>query len=89
MIEERTIKIFIDEEKCDGCYTHACMEACNTYGSGILKIIGGRPEVSPDREYLKRKGTECLACEYECLFRGNHAVKIEAPIPGLDMLRLK
>ena len=33
---EKTIKISIDEEKCEGCATHACVEACKTYARGIL-----------------------------------------------------
>ena len=26
---ERTIKVIIDDDKCEGCKTHACVEACN------------------------------------------------------------
>ena len=82
--EERTIKIIIDEEKCEGCTTHACVEACKTFDRGILELIDGKPGVSKTPEDLKRLGTECLACEYECWFRGNGAIRIEAPIAGLD-----
>jgi len=35
-------------------------------------------------EEVKRKGTECLACEYACWQLGNNAIRIEVPIKGLD-----
>jgi hypothetical protein len=79
--EERTIKIIIDDSKCRDCKSHACAEACKTYDRGILVI--------KDAEFTKRVGTECLACEYECWFRGNNAITIEVPIAGLDEYRRK
>ncbi len=79
----RTIKIIIDEEKCEGCETHACVEACKTYSRGILVLKDGKPAVEGSDEELARKGTECLACEYACWFRGNSAITIEARIEGL------
>ena len=42
---ERTIKVIIDEEKCEGCETHACVEACSTYSRGILVLKDGKPAV--------------------------------------------
>jgi hypothetical protein len=87
--EERTIKVIIDEEKCLGCKTHACVQACKTYDRGILVIKDGKPALGGDAEFAKLRGTECLACEYECWFRGNGAITIEAPIPGLDEYRKK
>jgi hypothetical protein len=84
VFEERTIKITIDEEKCLGCKSHVCEQACATYARGILVIRDGKPALGGDAEYAKRLGTECLACEYECWFRGNKAITIDAPIPGLD-----
>ncbi|MBW1696190.1 MAG: hypothetical protein JRH18_03085 [Deltaproteobacteria bacterium] len=87
---ERTIKIIIDDEKCKGCSTHACVEACKTYSRGILVLKeDGNPGVVDSAEELARKGTECLACEYECWFRGNKAITIKAPIEGLDEYRKK
>jgi hypothetical protein len=35
-------------------------------------------------EEVLRLGTECLACEFACKFRGNDAIKIEVPVEGLD-----
>jgi len=84
---ERTIKVIIDETKCEGCTTHACVEACKTYSRGILVLKDGRPAVELDPEELARRGTECLACEYECWFRGNSAITIEVPITGLAEYR--
>jgi len=87
---ERTIRIIIDDEKCKGCTTHACVEACRTYSRGILVLKeDGMPGVVDAPEELARKGTECLACEYECWFRGNGAITIEATIQGLDDYRKK
>ena len=87
--EERTIKVIIDEEKCLGCKTHACAQACKTFDRSLLVIKDGKPALSGDAEYAKRVGTECLACEYECWFRGNKAITIEAPTPGLEAYRKK
>ncbi|MBE0582429.1 MAG: hypothetical protein IH612_01560 [Desulfofustis sp.] len=86
---ERTIKIIIDEAKCEGCTTHACVEACKKYSRGILVLKDGKPAVVDSPEDLARKGTECLACEYECGFRGNSAITIEVPIEGLAEYRAK
>jgi hypothetical protein len=86
---ERTIKIVIDEAKCEGCTTHACVEACKVFSRGILVLKDGKPAVVESCEDLARKGTECLACEYECWFRGNSAITIEVPIEGLDEYRAK
>ena len=86
---ERTIKIIIDETKCEGCETHACVAACKTFSRGILVLKDGKPAVVDSCEDLARKGTECLACEYECWFRGNSAITIEVPIAGLDEYQAK
>ena len=87
---EKTIKIIIDDEKCKGCTTHVCVEACGKYSRGILVLKeGGMPGVVDGPQELARKGTECFACEYECWFRGNGAITIEAPIEGLDEYRKK
>ena len=84
--QEQTIKVIIDDDKCKTCESKACIAACNTYARGILVLKDGKPAVEGDP---KRLGTECLACEYECWFRGKGAIKIEAPIPGLDEYRKK
>ena len=84
---ERTIKMIIDESKCEECTTHACVDACKTFSRGILSLKDGKPAVEASVDELTRKGTECLACEYECWFRGNGAITIEVPIEGLSDYR--
>jgi len=84
--QELTIKVIIDESKCKECASKACIAACKTYARGLLVLKDGVPAVEGD---TKRLGTECLACEYECWFRGKGAIKIEAPIPGLEEYRKK
>jgi hypothetical protein len=84
--QEQTITVSIDERKCDACESKACIAACKTFARGILTLKGGVPVVEGD---AKRLGTECLACEYECWFRGKGAIRIEAPIPGLEEYRKK
>ena len=86
---ERTIKVIIDDAKCEGCTTHACVEACKIYSRGILVLKDGKPAVEGTPEEVARKGTECFACEYECWFRGNSAITIEVPIEGLADYRKK
>ena len=87
--EERTIKVIIDEEKCEGCQTKACIDACKKFARGILVLVDGKPGVTADAEELKRKGTECLACEFACMTKGNGAITIEIPMEGLDEYRKK
>ena len=83
--EETTIKVTIDTSKCPDCTTKACVEACKVYARGILQLNDGIPSVSHiSPEEIKRKGTECLACEYACWQRGKDAIRINVPIKGLD-----
>jgi hypothetical protein len=87
--DERTVKIIIDDSKCGACKTYACVEACKTYARGILTIKDGRPALDGATALGISRGTECLACEYECWFRGNSAITIEAPVVGLPEYRKK
>jgi hypothetical protein len=83
--EERSIKIIIDTSKCPDCETKACVEACKVYDRGILQLADGIPSVGHlDPEEVKRRGTECLACEFWCQENGLSAIRIEVPIKGLD-----
>ena len=82
--KERTIKVIIDDNKCPECKTKACIKACSLYNRGILKLQGGKPAILLSPSEAERQGTECLACEYECWFRGLNAIKIEVPMPELD-----
>ncbi|GAB4251051.1 MAG: hypothetical protein Kow00129_11930 [Thermoleophilia bacterium] len=83
---ERTIKVKIDRSKCSECETKACVEGCRQFARGILQLDeSGLPTVDHlTEDEVKRRGTECLACEYECWFRGHSAIEIEVPIEGLD-----
>ncbi len=85
--EFRTGWISIDRGKCPGCTTHACVTACSLYGSGILKVWEGKPQLAIGAEEAKRLCIECLACEFECFFEGQNAITIHLPLPGLDELR--
>ena len=84
VFSERTITVSIDTAKCPSCKSKACIAACRTYARGMLELSEGRPSVAHlDCEGIRRAGTECLACEYECFFRGLQAISIEVPIKGL------
>lgn len=81
---ERTITVSIDTDTCLECSSKACVAACAKYARGILELKDGVPSVDHlDADGVKRGGTECLACEYECRFRGLGAITIEVPIKGL------
>jgi hypothetical protein len=85
---ERTITVRIDTAACGACEAKACVLACETYSRGILRLSDGLPSVehlTPSE--VVRKGTECLACEYECRVRGKGALSIEVPVEGLDAYR--
>jgi NAD-dependent dihydropyrimidine dehydrogenase PreA subunit len=58
------------------------VEACK---SKVLRFEGLLPVLAiPEQEAKKGKCTECLACELECQFHGNKALRIDLPIPGLE-----
>ncbi|MPN14598.1 hypothetical protein SDC9_161925 [bioreactor metagenome] len=83
---EKSCTITIDTSKCDSCETKACADACQKYARGLLGIDDqGRASVAHrSNEEVLRLGTECLACEFACKFRGNDAIRIEVPVSGLD-----
>jgi hypothetical protein len=85
--ESRTGKIQIDRSKCKDCTTFACVKSCSYYGSGILRLTGGQPELNVSFEEAKRRCNESLACEWSCEFQGQHAISIELPIPGLEIYK--
>ena len=81
---ERSIKVVIDTSECPSCESKACIVACKTYSRGILQLEKGLPSVSHiTPEEVKRRGTECLACEYACWKHGKNVIHIEIPIKGL------
>lgn len=82
--KERTIRVIVDDSKCPDCKTKACVKGCSLYDRGILRLQAGKPAILMSASEAARSGTECLACEFECWFRGLNAIKIEAPMPELD-----
>ncbi len=85
--KERTITVTIDDSVCGECTTKACVTACRIYGRGILTLREGKPTILLTASEAARAGTECLACEHECLLRGLHALKINVPMPELDKFK--
>jgi succinyl-CoA synthetase beta subunit len=78
-----TGKLFINHQRCKTCVAKPCVEACTAQ---ILKFDDrGLPVLKPTAQEAKKgRCTECLACELDCQFRGNKAILIDLPIPGLD-----
>ncbi len=75
--------VSFDYSKCKACESKICIKECvpqilalNEDGCPVLKISKEEAE--------KGKCTECLACEIECMFKGNGGGRIDLPIPGLD-----
>ena len=75
-------EVIFDHYRCVNCKSKICVESCIPK---ILKLEDGKPVLNISREDAEKgKCTECLACELECEFRGNHGATIILPIPGLD-----
>lgn len=74
--------VAIDYSKCSDCTSKVCVSSCI---SKILELKDNLPvlNITPE-EAKKGKCIECLSCEQECYFKGNKAIKITLPIPGLD-----
>jgi hypothetical protein len=85
--ETRTGQVCIDHDQCVGCDSQACVEACRRFGSNILAVEEGLPVLSVSREEARRRDTECLGCEIECLLHGQRAITISLPIAGLEEFR--
>lgn len=82
---ERTMTVSVDTALCAACASKACIDACAVYSRGMLGLRDGAPSVAhlADEE-VRRRGTECLACEHACRLRGLGALSIEVPVEGLD-----
>ena len=82
---ERTIVVAIDTSLCPTCESKACVDACAGFDRGVLQLSGGVPSVDHLSETeVRRRATECLACEHACRTRGRGAIRIDVPIEGLD-----
>jgi len=85
--ETVTGTIFIDHQKCPGCDSKGCIEACSAQ---ILKLEEEKPVLAISQEEAKKgKCTECLACEIFCTFHEQKAIFIQIPVPGLKEYREK
>jgi ferredoxin len=89
--ETRTGKIIIDDEKCIKCNTFACVQACSLYNGALYRINfkQHKPALAQNLEDMKRRCTECLACEQECQLKGLSAIKIILPMPELESFKKK
>ncbi len=79
----KTGSIAIDEARCAGCASLACVKACSLYGGYLYRVRGGKRTLGIPLEDVPRRCTECCACEYECRKRGQQALAIALPIEGL------
>jgi len=80
----RTGSVFVDDARCEGCTSLACVKACSMYGGYLYRVEDGKMVLGIPEEQVPRACNECLACEYECRMRGQGALRLELPteIPG-------
>ncbi|MHC5053412.1 MAG: ATP-grasp domain-containing protein [Planctomycetota bacterium] len=76
----RTGRVLVDERKCEGCTSLACVKACSLYGGYLYRVREGRMALGIPPDDVPRRCNECLACEYECRMRGQGALRIELPL---------
>jgi hypothetical protein len=86
--EFRTGKVMIDYVRCRACTTYACVKADSIFGTGILRIQGGKPVLVTSPEEAKRRCNECLGCEIYCQLYGNKGCKIELEKFGFEKLAI-
>jgi ferredoxin len=86
----KTGKIVINEQKCSKCATFACVQACSLYNGALYRINfkEHKPELAHNKDDMKRRCTECLACEQECEVKGLSAITISLPMPELDKFKM-
>jgi succinyl-CoA synthetase beta subunit len=77
-----TGEVVFDYALCRECSAKVCIEACQRK---ILALDNDLPVLAiEESEAAKGKCTECLACELDCILKGNKGVRVDLPIPGLD-----
>jgi succinyl-CoA synthetase beta subunit len=75
-------KVILDHAACRECQSKICIETCVP---SILMLEDSVPVLNITEDQAKKGGcTECLACDVECFFEGNHGGQVLLPIPGLD-----
>ena len=85
----RTGMVSIDYNKCARCKNYACVKADSLFGTGLLRIRGGKPILATNSEDAKRLCSECLACEIYCEAYGNSGLQIKLDMLGLNEYRSK
>ena len=85
----RTGKVTINLDKCLGCQSYACVEACQRFGQTLFKVEDGRPSLIPTIEEAGRRCIEDLACELYCQSDGNKGLEITLDMFGLNEYRNK
>ena len=88
-INFRTGKITIDDKRCVGCETHACISACARFGTNLLKLDKGHVELVYSEEETGRRCTEDMTCQIYCEREGNGALVLKLDSFGLDEYRRK
>jgi hypothetical protein len=76
----RTGSVFVDDAKCEGCTSLACVKACSQYGGYLYRVKAGKMILGIPEEDVPRRCNECLSCEYECAARGRGALRIVLPV---------
>lgn len=98
VFQVRDMKITIDYARCEPAVKNisnpscgfACVKADRFYGRNTLKIENNRPVLTnTNPKELLRLCNECLGCEHNCTFFGNHCINIELSVPGLSEYRKK
>ncbi len=77
-----TGKVQFDHKACADCKDKVCVDACDPK---ILKFEDDLPVLAIDPADAKKgKCTECLACELECMMKGNNGCYVHLPIENID-----
>ena len=85
----RTGKVIIDYEKCRGCESYACVDACARFGGSLFEVKDGKPVLIQTPEEAQRRCIEDLTCELYCQSHGNKGLEIVLDMFGLNEYRQK
>lgn len=79
-------RVTIDLERCIGCASKACIEACRGTGKPeAFELRDGLPALRLDLTVLQKGAcVECLGCELDCQLYGNKGLTVYLPVPELD-----
>ena len=62
----RTGRVLVDDRRCAGCTSLACVRGCSLYGGYLYRVRAGKMVLGIPPEEFPRRCNECLACEFEC-----------------------